>query len=118
MIFSVIPLPDEKLTCIDLLAHVLRLTTSLIRTIPYRFLLHSAIHQPVSRHIRSSMSEADLNAQGYLYGAAAASPSLRRGSTLVDGEPKEDAEEELRRLAVRLLVEVCARMKAQRVSSS
>jgi hypothetical protein len=61
------------------------------------------------------MSEADLNNQGYLYGAAAASPKLRtRGGTQTDGdEEEEDEEEDLRRLAVRLLVEVCERMKAQ-----
>jgi hypothetical protein len=62
------------------------------------------------------MSEADLNNQGYLYGAAAASPKLRtRGGTKADGddEEEEDEEEGLRRLAVRLLVEVCERMKAQ-----
>lgn len=97
------------------LAEILKFTTFLIKLLPYRFLLHSAIHQPVSRLIRSSMSEADLNNQGYLYGAAAASPKLRtRVGTQTDGdEEEEDEEEGLRRLAVRLLVEVCERMKAQ-----
>jgi hypothetical protein len=87
----------------------------MIKVLPYRFLLHSAIHQPVSRLIRSSMSEADLNNQGYLYGAAAASPKLRSraGSHTGDEEEDGDEEEALRRLAVRLLVEVCERMKAQ-----
>ena len=93
---------------------MLRFTTSLIKALPYRFLLHSAIHQPVSRLIRSSMSEVDLTNQGYLYGAAAASPRLRaKGGSKAESDDEEDEEEAMRRLAVMLLAEVCERMKAQ-----
>lgn len=60
------------------------------------------------------MSEADLGNEGYLYGAAAASPRLRsQGNSGTGSEDEEDEEEAMRRLAVRLLVEVCKRMQAQ-----
>ena len=105
------------------LAEVSNFTTSLAHSLPYRLLLHSSIHQPISRLIRSCTSDYDIvgtrSGGGYLYGAAAASPRLRGkggkdegvggGETVGEGEE----EDEVKRLTVKLVVELCERMRSQ-----